>query len=99
MKGDQTADGAIAAARTTVARAPPDDDTCQGDHSALRNHSGRHSLKIACAQLNPIVGDLRGNCELVRAAADDALRAGADLLVTSELLVSGYPPKDLLLRE
>ncbi len=56
-------------------------------------------MKIACAQLNPIVGDLRGNCELVRAAADDALRAGADLLVTSELLVSGYPPKDLLLRE
>jgi NAD+ synthase (glutamine-hydrolysing) len=56
-------------------------------------------LKIALAQLNPIVGDLHGNCELVRAAADDALRAGADLLVTSELLVSGYPPKDLLLRE
>jgi NAD+ synthase (glutamine-hydrolysing) len=60
---------------------------------------GSHSLKIALAQLNPIVGDIRGNCELVRAAAEEASRAGAQLLVTSELIVSGYPPKDLLLRE
>jgi NAD+ synthase (glutamine-hydrolysing) len=56
-------------------------------------------LKIALAQLNPIVGDLRGNCELVRAAAEAASRAGAELLVASELVISGYPPKDLLLRE
>jgi NAD+ synthase (glutamine-hydrolysing) len=56
-------------------------------------------LKIALAQLNPIVGDLRGNSELVRVAANEALRSGAELLITSELLISGYPPKDLLLRE
>jgi NAD+ synthase (glutamine-hydrolysing) len=56
-------------------------------------------LKIALAQLNPIVGDLRGNSELVRAAAEEAARSGAQLCVTSELIVSGYPPKDLLLRE
>jgi NAD+ synthase (glutamine-hydrolysing) len=49
--------------------------------------------------LNPTVGDISGNCDLVRAAADQARSAGADLLVVSELLVSGYPPKDLLLRE
>lgn len=56
-------------------------------------------MKIALAQLNPTVGDLKGNAVLVRAAADKAVTLGADLLVTSELLISGYPPKDLLLRE
>jgi NAD+ synthase (glutamine-hydrolysing) len=56
-------------------------------------------LKIALAQLNPIVGDLRGNTELVRNAAEEAMRSGAELLVASELVISGYPPKDLLLRE
>ena len=56
-------------------------------------------MKIALAQLNPTVGDLRGNTALVRAAAEQAAATGAELLVTSELLISGYPPKDLLLRE
>jgi len=56
-------------------------------------------VKIALAQLNPTVGDLQGNTELVRLAAENALALGADLLVTSELVISGYPPKDLLLRE
>lgn len=55
-------------------------------------------MKIALAQLNPTVGDLRGNAELVRQAAREASRAGADLLVTSELVLSGYPPRDVLLR-
>ncbi len=56
-------------------------------------------MKIALAKLNPTVGDLAGNCELVLAAAREARQAGADVLVASELVVSGYPPKDLLLRE
>ncbi len=56
-------------------------------------------MKIALAQLNPTVGDLRGNSQLVTRAAERALSAGADLLVTSELVISGYPPKDLLMRE
>ncbi|TXT38853.1 MAG: NAD+ synthase (glutamine-hydrolysing) [Planctomycetota bacterium] len=56
-------------------------------------------MKIALAQLNPTVGDLRGNAALVRAVAAKAASDGADLLITSELLISGYPPKDLLLRE
>ncbi len=56
-------------------------------------------MKIALAQLNPTVGDLKGNAALVRAAAEKAVTSSADLLVTSELLISGYPPKDLLLRE
>lgn len=56
-------------------------------------------MRIALAQLNPIVGDLSGNQQLVLSAAKDAAAAGADLLVTSELAICGYPPKDLLLRE
>jgi NAD+ synthase (glutamine-hydrolysing) len=56
-------------------------------------------MKISIAQLNPTVGDLRGNTELVRGAALRASAAGADLLVVPELAISGYPPKDLLLRE
>lgn len=56
-------------------------------------------MKLALAQLNPTVGDLSGNARLVRDAAQRAAASGADLLVTPELLISGYPPKDLLLRE
>ena len=55
-------------------------------------------MKIALAQLNPIVGDLTGNIRLLNDAVHRAARGGADLLVVPELLVSGYPPKDLLLR-
>lgn len=57
------------------------------------------SFKVALAQLNPTVGDLKGNLELVRQAAQQAAAQGADLMVCPELIVSGYPPKDLLLRE
>lgn len=56
-------------------------------------------MRIALAQMDPTVGDLRGNADLVRAASEEARRADAELLVTSELILSGYPPKDLLLRE
>ncbi|QDU81858.1 Glutamine-dependent NAD(+) synthetase [Polystyrenella longa] len=56
-------------------------------------------MKIALAQLNPIVGDLHGNSQLVLEAAQAAAEAGAELLICSELILSGYPPKDLLLRE
>ena len=48
-------------------------------------------MKIALAQLNPTVGDLRGNAALVRQAAEQAAADGAELLVTSELLISGQP--------
>lgn len=56
-------------------------------------------MKIALAQLNPTVGALVDNAALVLSAATRAADDGADLLVTSELVLSGYPPKDLLLRE
>ena len=55
-------------------------------------------LVIAIAQLNPTVGDLAGNLERLREARADAARAGADLVVTSEMMVSGYPPEDLVLK-
>ncbi|MGY8961436.1 MAG: nitrilase-related carbon-nitrogen hydrolase, partial [Alphaproteobacteria bacterium] len=53
-------------------------------------------LKIALAQLNPIVGDIDGNAGRIRAARDTA--KDADLIVFSELVLSGYPPEDLVLK-
>ena len=55
-------------------------------------------MKIALLQLDPTVGDLEGNAALIAAAAAAAGRAGADLAVASELVLLGYPPRDLLLR-
>ncbi len=57
-----------------------------------------NGLRIACAQLNPVVGDLAGNVALARAALDDARRQNADLAIFSELFISGYPPEDLVLK-
>jgi len=56
------------------------------------------SLRIACAQLNPVVGDLAGNASLARAAWADAQAQAADLLVFPELFIAGYPPEDLVLK-
>ncbi|WOI54086.1 NAD+ synthase [Parvularcula sp. LCG005] len=55
-------------------------------------------LRIALAQLNPVVGDIAGNLARISAARDEAARLGADLVVCPELIVSGYPPEDLVLR-
>ncbi|MEM8640939.1 MAG: NAD+ synthase [Cyanobacteria bacterium P01_G01_bin.54] len=54
-------------------------------------------MKIAIAQLNPIVGDLAGNAAQIVAAAQDAVAQGAQLMLTPELSLCGYPPRDLLL--
>jgi NAD+ synthetase len=56
------------------------------------------SLKIAIAQINCTVGDLAGNADRILDAAVRAKTLGADLLVTPELALCGYPPEDLLLR-
>mgnify|MGYP001271771171 FL=1 len=56
-------------------------------------------MKIAIAQINATVGDLAGNVARIAEFAGRAQRAGANLMVTPELAVSGYPPEDLLLRE
>ncbi|GIS44664.1 MAG: hypothetical protein Ct9H90mP16_17340 [Candidatus Poseidoniales archaeon] len=52
---------------------------------------------IALLQLDPTVGDLAGNVALVEAAVAKAAEAGADMAVTSELVISGYPPRDMLM--
>tara|TARA_R100001129_G_scaffold129991_1_gene91885 strand:+ start:13361 stop:15046 length:1686 start_codon:yes stop_codon:yes gene_type:complete len=55
-------------------------------------------LRIAVAQLNPTVGDIAGNIAKIREGRADAARHGADLVLFTELMVSGYPPEDLVVR-
>ncbi len=55
-------------------------------------------LSIAIAQINPTVGDVAGNIALIEKFARDAGAQGADLMVATELAVSGYPPEDLVLK-
>lgn len=55
-------------------------------------------LTVAMAQLDPMVGDVRGNTELMLEAWRRAAERGADLVVFTELAVVGYPPEDLLLK-
>jgi len=57
-----------------------------------------NTLRIAVAQLNPTVGDVAGNLAKAREARADAARQGADLLLLTELFISGYPPEDLVLK-
>lgn len=56
-------------------------------------------MRIALAQVNPIVGDLAGNRGLVEDAAAKAEAAGAELVVLPEMVLTGYPPMDLLERD
>ena len=56
------------------------------------------TVSIALSQINPTVGDIAGNCALIRAKRAEAAAAGADLVVFSELVVTGYPPEDLILK-
>ena len=55
-------------------------------------------MRLALAQINPLVGNLAGNGELLLNACRSANAAGADLVVAPELALWGYPPRDLLLR-
>jgi NAD+ synthase/NAD+ synthase (glutamine-hydrolysing) len=56
-------------------------------------------VKIAIAQINCVVGDLAGNAAKILKYCADARAAGADLMLTPELALCGYPPEDLLLRD
>ena len=53
-------------------------------------------MKIYLAQFNPIVGDLDGNAKKIINISLDAFKSSADLVLTPELSLWGYPPKDLL---
>jgi NAD+ synthase (glutamine-hydrolysing) len=55
-------------------------------------------MRLALAQIDPVVGDLGGNAERIIAALGIAEDAGADLAVFPELAITGYPPEDLLLK-
>ena len=55
-------------------------------------------LRIALAQLNPKVGDLNGNLALAKGALADAVAARADVLMLSELFLTGYFPEDLFFK-
>ena len=56
------------------------------------------TLQIAVAQLNPVVGDIAGNGQRIIDAMAEGQARGAQLLLTPELSLCGYPPEDLLLR-
>ncbi|HEY0879815.1 MAG TPA: NAD+ synthase [Zeimonas sp.] len=55
-------------------------------------------MRIAAAQINPVVGDFDGNAQRIIASAHEAAASGARVLVTPELSLVGYPPEDLLFR-
>ncbi|MBV8650262.1 MAG: NAD+ synthase [Alphaproteobacteria bacterium] len=55
-------------------------------------------LIFAIAQLNPTLGDVAGNIAKLRRARDEAAKFDADLVIGTELCVSGYPPEDLVLK-
>jgi NAD+ synthase len=58
----------------------------------------RDTFRIALAQLDPVMGDIAGNIARARAARAEAAKAGADVILFSELYVVGYPPEDLVLK-
>ena len=55
-------------------------------------------MKIGFAQINPTVGDLSGNFEKILGAYERLAAAGAELVLTPELAITGYPPQDLLFK-
>ena len=55
-------------------------------------------MRVACAQINTVVGDIDGNAERVLDAIRRGHDHGAAIVLTPELAITGYPPEDLLLR-
>src|SRR4051795_9969721 len=55
-------------------------------------------MRIGFAQLNPTVGDLAGNTRKILAAYQQLCASGAELVVTPELAICGYPPQDLVFK-
>ena len=56
------------------------------------------TFRLALAQVNPTVGDIAGNTDIVLQRIDEARAAQADLVAFPELMLTGYPPEDLLLK-
>ena len=55
-------------------------------------------LRLALAQINPTVGDLTGNAALIAQSVDQAVGAGAHIVIFPEMVLTGYPVEDLALR-
>src|SRR5437660_10625339 len=55
-------------------------------------------MRVGFAQLNPTVGDLRGNFEKILQSYERLAAAGAELVITPELAITGYPPQDLVFK-
>ena len=55
-------------------------------------------LRVALAQINPTVGDLQGNAALISTYTEQAKKAGADVIVFPEMVLTGYPVEDLAMR-
>lgn len=60
--------------------------------------TGNTSLQLAIAQLNPCVGDFSQNLEKIQQAIQQAKEQQADVILFPEMMVTGYPPEDLLFR-
>ena len=56
-------------------------------------------IRVALAQINPTVGDLKKNADLISKHAFDAANAGAVIVVYPEMILTGYPVEDLANRE
>ena len=64
-----------------------------------KNPNGGEKMKrIAAAQINSTVGDLKGNCAKILEYIEKARAFGADIVAFPELAITGYPPEDLLLK-
>src|SRR6266545_432282 len=63
-----------------------------------RYRGGMERLRLAGAQINPVVGDIDGNVERILAAYGEAAGRGAHLAVFPELAITGYPPEDLVFK-
>ena len=55
--------------------------------------------KIKLVQENPKVGDIQGNLDLAKSHITEAKEKDLDLIIFSEMFLTGYPPEDLLLRK
>src|SRR5436305_11400493 len=56
-------------------------------------------MRIFIGQINPTIGALSSNAELIRRAYEEGVRGGAEIVMVPELAVTGYPPRDLLDRD
>ncbi|MEI8340740.1 MAG: nitrilase-related carbon-nitrogen hydrolase, partial [Verrucomicrobiota bacterium] len=55
-------------------------------------------MKVGIAQINTLVGDLSGNGDKILNAYHKAVEQGAELVLTPELAITGYPPQDLVFK-